>query len=81
VTMAARLLGSVALTSGTGGPTSPRAGDRYLEGELSATVPLDGRSSLAAGVRAAFLSRPLLDQPTGQWVAFASFVTQLPLLR
>jgi hypothetical protein len=81
VTVAARLLGSVALTSGTGSPTSPQAGDRYLQGELSATVPLDARSSLAAGVRAAFLSRPLLDQPTGQWVAFASFVVQLPLLR
>jgi hypothetical protein len=81
VALAARLIGSVALTSGTGSPSSPQAGDRYLEGELSATLPLDARSSLAAGARAAFLSRPLLDQPTGQWVAFVSFVAQVPLLR
>lgn len=79
--LAARLIGSVALTSGTGSPSSPQAGDRYLQGELSATLPLDARSSLAAGARAAFLSRPLLDQPTGQWVAFVSFVAQVPLLR
>ncbi len=79
--LAARLIGSVALTSGIGSPTSPQAGDRYLQAELSATVPLDARSRVAMGARAAFLSRPLLDQPTTQWVAFASYVAQVPLLR
>src|SRR5712664_168236 len=79
--LSARVVGSVALTSGTGSPTSPQAGDRYLQGELSATVPLGARSSAAVGARAAFLSRPLLDQPTTQWVAFASYVAQVPLLR
>jgi hypothetical protein len=77
----ARLVGSVALTSGSGTRTSAQAGDRYLQGELSTTVPLDGSSSLGAGVRAAFLSRPLLDQPADQWVAFISYVAQVPLLR
>jgi hypothetical protein len=79
--LAARLIGSVALTSGTGSPTSPRAGDRYLEAELSATVPLDARSGLAAGVRAARVSRPVLSQPGDQWVAFVSYTTQLPVFR
>jgi len=81
VALSARVMGSVALTSGSGSPTSPQAGDRYLEGELSATVPLDARSSVAAGIRAAHLSRPILDQPSTQWVAFASYVGQLPLIR
>jgi hypothetical protein len=77
----ARLVGSVALTSGTGSPTSPQAGDRYLEAELSATVPLDARSRLTAGLRAAMVSRPLLNQPSDQWVAFATYLTQVPLFR
>jgi len=81
LSLAARLLGSVVLTSGTGSPTSPQAGDRYLQAELSATVPLDARSGITAGARAAFLSRPLLDQPTGQWVAFVAYAAQVPLLR
>jgi hypothetical protein len=81
LTLAARLIGSIALTSGTGSPTSPRAGDRYLQGELSATVPLDARSGLAAGVRGALVSRPVLSQPADQWVAFVNYVTQVPLFR
>jgi len=81
VALAARLIGSVALTSGSGGPTSPQAGDRYLNGEISATLPLDARSSLAVGARAAFLSRPLLDQPADQWIAFVSYGAQVSLLR
>lgn len=80
-TLTARLVGSVALTSGTGSPTSPQAGDRYLEAELSATVPLGARSSLTAGLRAAMVSRPLLNQPSDQWVAFAAYLTQVPLFR
>jgi hypothetical protein len=71
----------MALTSGTGGPDSPQAGDRYLQAEVGATVPLDPRSSVAVGLRAAFLSRPLLNQPSDQWVAFANYVVQVPLLR
>jgi hypothetical protein len=81
VALSARVLGTVALTSGSGGPTSPQAGDRYLEGEISAMVPVDARSSVAAGFRAAHLSRPILDQPSSQWVAFVSYVGQLPLVR
>jgi len=81
LTLTARLIGSVALTSGTGSPTSPQAGDRYLEAELSATVPLDPRSGLSAGLRAAMVSRPLLNQPSDQWVAFVSYMTQVPLFR
>ncbi len=81
VTLAARLIGSVALTSGAAGLSSPQAGDRYLNGEVSVTVPLDARSSLAAGARGAFLSRPLLDQPGGQWIAFLSYGAQVPLFR
>ncbi len=81
VALAAGLIGSQALTSGSGGPTSAQAGDRYLRGELTATVPLDPRSSLAAGARAAFLSRPVSNQPGDQWVAFVSYVAQVPLLR
>ena len=71
---------SMALTSGRGA-TAPRSGDVYLQGELSATVPLSARSNLAVGARGAFLSRPLLNQPEDQWVAFLSYVVQLPLLR
>jgi hypothetical protein len=81
VALGARVIGSMALTSGSGLPTSPRAGDRYLYGELDATVPLDVRSSLIAGLRAAVLSRPLLDQPADQWVAFVAYTAQLPLVR
>ena len=80
VSVAARLNASVALTSGTGA-TAPRSGDVYLQGELSATVPLSARSNLAVGARGAFLSRPLLNQPEDQWVAFLSYFAQLPLLR
>ncbi len=81
VVTAARVIGSVALTSGAGGPTSPEAGDRYLQGEVSATVSLDAHSTFAAGARGAFLSRPLLGQPADQWAAFVAYAAQLPLLR
>jgi len=81
IAITGQLVGSVALTSGSGGPTSPQAGDRYLQGEVGATVPLDPRSSLAAGLRGALVSRPLLSQPSDQWVAFVRYVAQLPLLR
>ena len=80
VSVAARLNASMAMTSGMGA-TAPRSGDVYLQGELSATVPLSARSNLAVGARGAFLSRPLLNQPEDQWVAFLSYVAQLPLLR
>jgi hypothetical protein len=79
--LAARLLGSVSLTSGSGNPTSVRAGDLYFQAELSTTVPLTGRSNLAGGVRAALLSRPLPDQPADQWIAFVSYVAQVSLFR
>jgi hypothetical protein len=81
VAIAGQLIGSMALTSGTGGPNSPQAGDRYLHAEIGATLPLDPISSVAAGVRAAVFSRPLLNKPSEQWVAFIRYVAQLPLSR
>ena len=81
VTLALRAVGSAALSSGSGGPASPQAGDRYLQAEASAAMPLDPRSTLSAGARAASLSRPLPGQPAGQWVAFVDFTTQLPFFR
>ena len=79
--VSARLAGSVALTSGTGGMASPRAGDRYSYGEVSALLPLDPHSTMVAGLRGALLSRPLLDQPKEQWAAFVGYAAQVPLLR
>jgi hypothetical protein len=84
VALVSRIIGSMPLTSGSAAPadaTSPRAGDLYLEGELSATLPLGERSTVAAGVRAAFVSRPVLNQPDRQWVGFVSYAAQLPLIR
>lgn len=81
VALAAGVIGSLALTSGAGGPTSPQAGDRYLRGELTATIPLDARSGLSLGGRSAYLSRPVSNQPSDQWVAFVTYVAQVPLLR
>ena len=75
------MIGSLALTSGSGGPASTRAGDKYLQGELSASLPLGQASSLSAGVRAAFVSRPLSGQPARQWTAFLGYTAQLPQLR
>jgi hypothetical protein len=80
VGFAARLNASAALTSGTSA-TAPRSGDLYLQGELSAMLPLSARSSLVVGARAAFLTRPVLNQPEDQWVAFLSYAAQLSLLR
>ncbi|HYS09562.1 MAG TPA: hypothetical protein VEP66_12495 [Myxococcales bacterium] len=81
VSVTARALGSLTLTSGSGTPTSPEAGDKFLQGELGAAVPVDQSSSLSLGVRGAWFSRPLPGQPPGQWVAFLTYVLRLPLLR
>src|SRR5690242_10832863 len=54
----AHVMGSLALTSGSGGATSAQSGDQFLEAELSATLPLGRSSGLSAGARAAFASRP-----------------------
>ena len=77
----ARVIGSLALTSGSGGPTSARSGDQFLQGELGATLPLGPSSSLSAGARAAFASRPLPGQPGKQWGAFLGYTVQFPLVR
>jgi hypothetical protein len=42
---------------------------------------LDLRSTISAGARAALVSRPVLDQPSNQWVAFVAYAAQVPLLR
>ncbi|HET9754856.1 MAG TPA: hypothetical protein VFP52_17920 [Myxococcales bacterium] len=77
----ARVVGSLALTSGSGSATSARSGDQYLQGELGATYPLGPSSSLSAGARAAFASRPLPGQPGRQWGAFLGYSVQFPLVR
>jgi len=81
VTAVARALGSLTLTSGSGTPTSPAAGDKFLQGELGATVPVGPQSALTAGVRGAFFSRPLPGQPDKQWAAFVNWTAHLSLLR
>jgi hypothetical protein len=77
----ARVIGSLALTSGSGSATSARSGDEFLQGELGATLPLGPSSSLSAGARAAFASRPLPGQPGQQWGAFLGYTVQFPLVR
>jgi hypothetical protein len=77
----ARVIGSLALTSGSAAATSARRGDKYLQGELSASLPLGTSSSLSAGVRAAFASRPLGNEPARQWSAFLGYATHFPLVR
>jgi len=81
LTASARLIGSLTLTSGGSAPSSPQAGDRFWQGELSAGLPIDSRSSLAAGIRGALFSRPLPGQPDQQWAAFVSYAARLALLR
>jgi len=81
VSVSARGQGSLTLTSGSGGPSSPEAGDRFFQGELGATLPVNPDSSLITGVRMASFSRPLPGQPSQQWAAFVTYVLRLPLLR
>lgn len=81
IAWSARVIGSLALTSGSGGVTSAQRGDQYLQGELSATLPLGTSSSLSAGARAAFASRPLGGEPARQWSAFLGYTAHFPLVR
>jgi hypothetical protein len=76
----ARVVGSLALTSGSGGATSARRGDEYLQAELAASLPLGNSSSLSAGARAAFANR-LPGEPARQWTAFLGYAAQFPLVR
>jgi hypothetical protein len=76
-----RLSGSVAVTGGSGGPDSAEKGDRFLQAELSARLPVSAHSALSVGARGAALSRPLPGQPARQWVAFVGYVVELPQLR
>src|SRR4051794_26213310 len=69
----ARVIGSLALTSGSGGVSSAHSGDKFLEAELGATLPLGTSSALSAGARAAFASRTLPGQPAQQWTAFLGY--------
>lgn len=76
-----RLSGSLALTDGNGGADSAERGDRFLQAELSARVPVSRRTALFLGARGAALSRPLPGQPARQWVAFVGYSVELPQLR
>ncbi|MGE5049377.1 MAG: hypothetical protein ACM3PC_12450, partial [Deltaproteobacteria bacterium] len=76
-----RLSGSMAVTDGNGGPDSAQQGDRFLQAELSARLPVSAHSALSLGARGAALSRPLLGQPARQWVAFVAYAVELPQLR
>jgi hypothetical protein len=81
VSLAARVLGSVALTSGAGGPSSIERGDQFLQGEIAATFPIVAGAVAGLGARGALQNRPVLGQPERQWVLFASFAVQLPEVR
>ncbi len=74
-------LGSVALTSGAGTPLSPRAGDRFVQAELSAAVPLGRGGTISSGARGAIFNRPLPGQPRNQWIAFLNYTVALPQWR
>ena len=81
VMLTARGLGALTLTSGSGGPTSPEAGDKFLQGEFGAVMPVNPDSNVAAGVRTAYFSRPLPGQPSQQWAGFVTYLLRLSLLR
>jgi hypothetical protein len=66
--------GSTALTSATVNlPTAPRAGDTYLNAELGGSLQTGPRTTVSAGVRGAWFSRPVGGQPPELWAAFAAF--------
>jgi hypothetical protein len=75
ISLGGRLTSSVTLTSGSGGPTSPRAGDRLLQGEVSALLPLDRADAFVLGGRVTLANRPLEGQPKQAWAAFIGFRT------
>jgi hypothetical protein len=77
----ARATGSVAITSSNQIGTGTQAGDRYWQGEVSATAPLTNSSALVVGARALFLSRALPDQAPRQWAGFIGYTASAPLLR
>jgi len=69
--------GSTALTSTTANPpTAPRAGDTYLQGELGGSLQPGPRTTVSAGLRAAWFSRPLAGQPPELWAAFVAFTAR-----
>jgi hypothetical protein len=80
VAVNARVTGSVALTSGSLDPNAIRSGDRFLQGELSLSIPVTRRSGVDLGARASWLSRPLQNQPARQWIAFLGYSAQVSLL-
>lgn len=74
-------IGSMSLTSGSGRAFSPRAGDRFLEANLTVALPIADRQTLSAGLRAGTLSRPLPGQARGQWIVFLGYDVRVSLLR
>lgn len=80
VAVNARISGSVALTSGSLDVNAIRSGDRFVQGELSLNLPVTRRSGVDIGARGSWVSRPLLNQPARQWIAFLGYSAQLSLL-
>lgn len=75
-----RVDGSVAINSTSFGLEGTRAGDKFLRGVLSLSVPVTKSSALEIGARGSWLSRPLQNQPARQWLAFLSYSARLRLL-
>jgi hypothetical protein len=81
ISVGARVAGSLAVTSGSLGENGVLAGDQFLQGDLTLSVPVTRRSAVDIGARASFLSRPLPGQADKEWIAFVGFNAQMPLLR
>jgi hypothetical protein len=79
--IAVTAIGSNTFSSGSGGPASPRAGDRFLEASLAGTWPVAAGHGVSAGLRTAYLSRPLPGQVRFQWAAFLAWTTTLRFVR
>jgi hypothetical protein len=80
-TATASVAASLAITTGSDAETTTQAGDRYVQGELGASFPVTGRSTVGIGLRAISVSRPFAGQPQTQWSGFAAFTAHLPQVR
>jgi hypothetical protein len=81
ISVAAHVAGSLAATSGSLAVNGVQAGDKFLQGDLILSLPVTRSAAIEIGGRGAWLSRPLPGQPDKEWIAFAGFSAQLPLLR
>jgi hypothetical protein len=81
IAVAAKVAASVAATSGGLGLNDIQAGDRFVLGDLTVSVPVTRHSGFDIGARGSWLSRPLLNQPKREWIAFVGYSAQLQLLQ